>query len=83
MQTETNRHGLSRYIPPNIKRTIRKQCGFGCVVCGVAFSMYEHIDPEFCDAKEHDPNKMELLCGSCHGICDKLLITLNIWEYWK
>lgn len=43
MQTETNRHGLSRYIPPNIKRTIRKQCGFGCVVCGVAFSMNTSI----------------------------------------
>jgi hypothetical protein len=78
MQTETNSHGLSRYIPPDTKRLIRKQCGFGCVVCGVAFSMYEHIDPEFCDAKEHDPNKMALLCGSCH---DK--VTRGFWSKQK
>ncbi len=35
--------------------------------CGYAFCEYEHIDPEFNDATEHDPTKMALLCRRCHG----------------
>lgn len=61
-----NRFGLSRTIPEDIRRQIRQECGFGCVICGSAIVQYEHIDPEFADAKEHDPKKMALLCGSCH-----------------
>jgi hypothetical protein len=64
---QINRHGLARDIPDPIARQIRQQCGFGCVVCGSALYYYEHIDPEFKDATEHDPAKMALLCGDCHG----------------
>jgi hypothetical protein len=64
--SKVNRHGLSRYIKSSIRRQIRQECGFGCVCCGLAIYQYEHIDPEFKDAKEHDPAKMALLCGSCH-----------------
>lgn len=32
----------------------------------VAVCVYEHIDPEFKDAQEHDPACMALLCGGCH-----------------
>jgi hypothetical protein len=66
-ETRANRHGLSRRIPSEIEREIRRQCGFGCVVCGCLIYTYEHIDPEFKDAKEHDPAKMALLCEKCHG----------------
>ncbi len=62
-----NIHGLSRSIPEDIKRKIRQDSGFGCVICGCGIFEYEHIDPEFCDAKEHDPEKMTLLCPTCHG----------------
>jgi hypothetical protein len=27
---------------------------------------YEHIDPEFAEAQEHYPERMALLCGTCH-----------------
>lgn len=64
---EKNRHGLSRDIPAPVQRDIRQRCGFGCVICGCAIYEYEHVDPPFSDAEEHDPSKMTLLCGSCHS----------------
>lgn len=65
-RSDINKHGLSRYISADIRREIKKRCGFGCVVCGSAFYEYEHIDPEWHDAIEHNADKMTLLCGSCH-----------------
>tara|TARA_R110000751_G_scaffold111667_4_gene210092 strand:+ start:408 stop:1385 length:978 start_codon:yes stop_codon:yes gene_type:complete len=35
------------------------------VVCGSLLITYEHIDPEFHDAKSHDPSKMTVLCMNC------------------
>lgn len=61
-----NKFGLSRKIPETVKREIRQRSKFGCVVCRCAFYQYEHIDPEFHAAHEHDPNHMCLLCGHCH-----------------
>ncbi|GEM_PF-374384 len=62
----TNKFGLSRNIPENIKRQIRREAGFGCVVCGNAIFQYEHIDPVFSESREHDPTRMTLLCAACH-----------------
>lgn len=61
-----NKYGLSRYIPNHIERAVRKNSKFGCVVCRSAFYQYEHIDPNFEDAKKHDENGICCLCGSCH-----------------
>ncbi len=58
-----------------MKRQIRQECGFGCVKCGLAIAQYEHIDPPFAEAKDHDPQKMALLCGSCHD-----RVTRKIWS---
>lgn len=60
-----NIHGLERNIPEGIRRRVRQECGFGCVICGLAIVQYEHIDPPFADATAHDPEKVALLCGSC------------------
>jgi hypothetical protein len=73
-----NKHGLSRTIPKDIKRTIRQRDGFGCVVCGLAIVQYEHVDPEFKDATAHNPDCITLLCGACH---DK--VTRGIWSKGK
>lgn len=70
-----NKYGLSRNIPENIKREIRQTCGFGCVCCGLAIASYEHIDPEFNEAKAHDPTKMALLCEGCHS-----RVTRKFWS---
>lgn len=61
-----NRHGLSRNIPPKIKLQVRQRCGFGCVVCGAGIYHYDHVLPEYKDAKIHDPSAIALLCPSCH-----------------
>ncbi|PXW33200.1 hypothetical protein DET57_1392 [Klebsiella oxytoca] len=63
---QKNKHGLKRYIEADIARKIRQDAGYGCVMCGVMFVDYEHIEPEFKDAREHDPEKMTLLCKPCH-----------------
>jgi len=79
MKSDPNKYGLKRYIEADTRRIIRQEAGFGCVICGEGITEYEHIDPEFNNAKEHDPNKMTLLCSSCHskktrGIYSKELI---------
>ena len=67
MGSQKNKHGRSRYIPERVKRQVRQECGFGCVVCGLAFYTYEHFDPEWADMKEpHNPDGMALLCSTCN-----------------
>lgn len=61
-----NKHGLSRNIPAEVKRLVRRHSKFGCVICRCGFFQYEHIDPSFEDASEHDPERICCLCGSCH-----------------
>lgn len=61
-----NKHGLTDSIGSKIKRQIRQRCGFGCVNCGNAVYQYEHVDPTFSEATEHNPNHIVLLCGGCH-----------------
>ena len=60
---EKNRYGLSRYIPKPIEKQVRRRCGFGCVICGTAIFIYEHFDPPFRDARQHNANGITLLCG--------------------
>lgn len=59
-----NIHGLSREIPTSVKRQVRQNSKFGCVVpnCRNSFYEYEHIIPEFKDAKIHDPECICLVC---------------------
>lgn len=79
--SEANIHGLSRTIPAQTKRTVRKAAGFGCVVCGSAIVEYEHIDPPFSECREHDPECITLLCPTCHAKKTKGLLSLEkIWE---
>lgn len=76
-----NKFGLPRTIPEAIKRQIRQDSGFGCVICGLAIASYEHIEPEFYEAKVHDPDKMTFLCDGCHS-----RVTRRIWskeKVWK
>lgn len=75
MNKKTNKFGLSRTIPSPVKRQIRQQCNFGCVVCGNAIIEYEHVEPEYHEAKEHNPEKMTLLCPLCHAKVTKRLMS--------
>jgi hypothetical protein len=64
--SESDRFGLSRAIPPEVARKVRRRSKFGCVICRGAIYQYEHIDPEFKDATAHDPSHICLLCGGRH-----------------
>jgi SEC-C motif len=61
-----NRHGLSRSIPEETKRLVRRRCGFGCVICGNAITEYDHFDPAWADATEHRQEGIVLLCPTHH-----------------
>lgn len=66
MAGRINKYGLTDNIPPEVRRIVRRECGFGCVICGYAIAQYEHFDPPFEEAKEHNPSGIALLCGGCH-----------------
>ncbi len=67
MSQTTNGKGLTRNIPIIVKEEVRRRSKFGCVVCRSAICDYEHIIPEFKDAESHDPERICLLCPSCHA----------------
>jgi hypothetical protein len=70
-----NKYGLCRDIPEAIKRAVRQACGFGCVLCGSSIVEYDHVDPEFTEAREHDPARIALVCPQCHS-----KITTGFWS---
>lgn len=61
-----NKYGLPRTIPEPVKRQVRKNSKFGCVLCRKGFYQYEHIEPTFENAFSHNPDHICCLCGSCH-----------------
>ena len=61
-----NKYGLKDTISASTKREVRQRCGFGCVNCGNAVYQYEHLEPTFAEATEHNPVHIVLLCGGCH-----------------
>jgi hypothetical protein len=64
-RSNSNKFGLPREIPSPTKRTVRQECGFGCIFCGNAIYQYENIIP-FSKVQDHMPRDIALLCGSCH-----------------
>lgn len=62
-----NRFGLSRWIPPDVRREVRQRSGFGCVLCGSAIIEYHHFDPPFVDATSHRADGITALCPRCHA----------------
>jgi hypothetical protein len=54
-------------MPADVEQEARQRSKFGCVICRCGFYEYEHIDPVFADAREHDPSRICCLCPSCHS----------------
>ncbi len=69
-----NRFGLPRHIPDQIKRQVRQHCGFGCAICGVTITEYEHFSPDFVDADCHSADGIVLLCPNHHAMVTKAII---------
>jgi hypothetical protein len=61
-----NKYGLSRRIPADIKYLVRKNCNFGCVICGMVPYEYDHLRVPFYECREHDPDDIVLLCTKHH-----------------
>ena len=57
---------VSRNIPKGMKRQVRQECHFGCVICGMPLFEYDHIQ-QFAEAKRHDPANIALLCPNHHS----------------
>ncbi len=79
-----NKYNLSRDIPNIVKREVRQRDCFGCVLCGNPIIQYEHVKPEYKDAKSHDPKGITLLCGGCHdSVTRKIIPKYEILEAMK
>lgn len=61
-----NRLGLPREIPDPVKRAVRQRDGYGCIICGGAIIDYHHVEPQYADASEHNPDRITLLCPNHH-----------------
>lgn len=55
----------TRGISEPIKRQVRQECYFGCVICGMPVFQYDHIQP-FAEVQCHDPTNLALLCPNHH-----------------
>jgi HNH endonuclease len=53
-------------IPESIKRQVRQNSFFGCVICGMPFYEYEHIE-EYSVVQEHTVDNIILLCPNHHS----------------
>jgi hypothetical protein len=60
----TNKYGLARHIPADVARSVRQSDGFGCVVCDHALIKYDHLEPEFHDARERPVGRRPLTMRS-------------------
>lgn len=56
---------VSRDIPEPIKRQVRQECYFGCVICGCPVFEYDHI-VRFSKVKEHTASNLAPLCKQHH-----------------
>ena len=62
-----------RYIPAEVKRSVRQRCGFGCVICGKPLYEYDHME-EWAKVRKHVAEDITLLCDQHHKeVTNKLL----------
>lgn len=52
-------------IPEDIKREVRKRCGFGCIICGIPIIHYDHMI-EYSENPDHKADNITLLCPTHH-----------------
>lgn len=53
-------------VPREIKREVRRRCGFGCVICGVPLIEYDHMF-EWAVVRRHVASEITLLCPQHHA----------------
>ncbi|MUV57471.1 HNH endonuclease [Halogeometricum sp. CBA1124] len=74
---------IPRRPPADVRRELRQEANFGCVICGVPIIQYHHIVP-FAEEKHHDPDRMVALCPNHHdhaGPNAEALTPDQLYEY--
>lgn len=66
-----------RYIPLPLKRDVRKEAYFGCVLCGSPIIEYHHIKA-FHQVKEHTKENLVALCPEHHHRSDCAEIPVSV-----
>ncbi len=66
----------ARALPNSIKRSVRRRCGFGCVVCGLPIFEYDHIFG-WANTHRHKDEEITLLCPNHHAEKTKGLLTVE------
>lgn len=60
---------MRKAIPESIKRALRQEAQFGCVICGCPIIEYHHIEP-YSVVGEHEPSNLVVLCPTDHHRAD-------------
>lgn len=72
----------NRYIPLPLKREIRRDAAFGCVMCGSPIIEFHHIEP-FHKVNEHTKENLVALCPEHHHRADCGEIPVSIVTKFK
>ena len=59
---------MNRNPPPNVKKKLREEMGFGCPIpnCGCPYLEWHHFDPPWREKNHHNPEGMIALCREHH-----------------
>lgn len=74
---------MQRRPPADVRRQLRREANFGCVVCGTPIIQYHHIVP-FSEKQHHNPDEMVVLCPNHHehaGPDAEALTPDDLYEY--
>src|SRR4051812_5561180 len=68
---------LSRDPPAEVRRTLRREVGFGCPIprCRSPFLEYHHFDPEWHVEHHHRPEGLIPLCPTHHAQAAAFTVT--------
>ena len=63
---------MDRTPPPDVRRTLREEVGYGCPVdhCGSPYLSWHHFDPPWSEREHHDTDGMIALCKQHHDAAD-------------
>lgn len=73
---------LPRTPPLAVKRQLRREAGFGCVVDGNPIFQYQHIVPWAVET-HHRPEDMTVLCLECHDKATKGILSIEAQREYK
>lgn len=69
-------------IPEPDKRTVRKECYFGCAICGNPLIVYAHIVP-YSISHDNSPENLVSLCPDHHTEYDRKDIPVSKIKHYR